>query len=70
MREVREDTEKDGDAGDKVEATDPDDDDLTYEITGGADMDKFTNDKVPRSRLGLRSSTTMTLRRSRPSRWR
>ena len=43
-REVREDTEKDGDVGDKVEATDPDGDDLTYEITGGADMDKFTND--------------------------
>ena len=44
MREVREDTKKDGDVGDAVEATDPNDDDLTYEITGGADMDKFTND--------------------------
>ena len=43
-REVREDTKKDGDVGDAVEATDPNDDDLTYEITGGADMDKFTND--------------------------
>ena len=27
-----------------MEATDSDGDDLTYEITGGADMDKFTND--------------------------
>ena len=43
-REVREDTKKDGDVGDAVEATDPNGDDLTYEITGGADMDKFTND--------------------------
>ena len=44
MREVREDTEMGGDVGDAVEATDADGDDLTYSITGGADMDKFTND--------------------------
>ena len=42
-REVMENTEKGGDVGDKVEATDPDGDVLEYEITGGADMDKFTN---------------------------
>ena len=36
MREVEENTKKGEDAGDKVEATDPDGDDLTYEITGGA----------------------------------
>ena len=43
MREVMENTEKGGDVGDKVEATDPDGDVMEYEITGGADMDKFGN---------------------------
>ena len=43
MREVEENTPSGGDVGDKVEATDPDGDTMTYEITGGADMDKFGN---------------------------
>ena len=42
-REVREDTTSGGNVGDAVMATDPDGDSLTYEITGGADMDKFGN---------------------------
>ena len=44
MREVEENTASGGDVGKAVEATDPDNDVLEYEITGGADMDKFTND--------------------------
>ena len=43
-REVAENTTSGNAAGDKVEATDPDRDELTYEITGGADMDKFGNE--------------------------
>ena len=45
MREVMENAEEGDDVGDEVEATDPDGDDLTYAITGGADMDKFGIDE-------------------------
>ena len=44
MREVLEDAGEGDDVGEEVRATDPDGDDLTYEITGGADMDKFKHE--------------------------
>ena len=41
MREVKENTKADGTVGDPVKADDPDDDALTYSISGGADMGSF-----------------------------
>ena len=41
MREVEENTDPEGKAGDPVTATDAEDDAIAYSITGGADMDKF-----------------------------
>ena len=45
-REVPENTKEDGFVGGPVEASDPDDDSLTYSITGGADMAAFKIDSA------------------------
>ena len=44
-RKVEENTAEDGNAGDPVRAEDADEDTLAYELSGGADMDKFSIDE-------------------------
>ena len=56
-REVAEDKEKGDAAGMPVTATDPDMDSLSYEITGGADMDKFGMDDETPGQITVGSAT-------------
>ena len=51
-REVAENTPEDGTVGGPVRATDPDEDVLTYSITGGADMSAFKIDSDGQIRVG------------------